>query len=117
MEQAGIPSIVIAVATLIAASTPIILAGMAYYQRKDAQIKNDKLDGIHTLVNDQMTTEKQHRLDDLRAQRLVLTSIMGDDITNEHKQLLLSMEAKIEQLKAEITQRDVVAQDVVSFPK
>lgn len=93
---------------LSAAIIVVPLVYIAIQQRRHAR----RLDGIHTLVNDQMTREKAARLDDLRTQKAVLERLLGDDMTEADLDMLVQMEHRIEQLASEVAKRDDAAQRV-----
>lgn len=101
---------------VMALAPTIAIVVAAFMAKRDAAKGSEKLDGIHTLVNDAMTREKRARLDDLRAQKVVLEKILGSDMTEEHLSIILGMEEQIERLRKEVLERDRVASKVSGFP-
>lgn len=63
----------------------------------------------HVLVNDQLTREKATRLLDARTNRAVLAKLIGGNPDEDERALLKSLDAQIENLAAEVRQRDLAA--------
>lgn len=76
-----------------------------------------KLEGIHTLVNDNMTREKGIRLADMEAQLIVVTQLIGPTPDADKKKVIGNLITRIDDLKAEIAKRDEAASSLTSEQK
>lgn len=74
-----------------------------------AKDTKSKLEGIHTLVNDQLTREKQARLLELKSHAVIITKLVGPNPDEAAVALLDSLHTQAVGLELEITQRDEAA--------
>lgn len=105
------------VGTIIAALAPTIAilatAWVAWRTaEKNATSHDRQLGDIHTLVNDQMTKEKQARLDILRANRVVLARLVRDEARPDEVEVLGALDAQIAGLEREIVHRGETASTI-----
>lgn len=68
-----------------------------------------KLEGIHALVNDQLTREKQARLLELRTHAVIVAKMVGPDPDAAAIALIESLNVQANGLEAEIAKRDEAA--------
>lgn len=72
---------------------------------------------IHTLVNDQLTREKETRLSDLQTNKMVLAKLIGNTPNKAEMAVLYSLEKQIENLAEEVRKRDAAAASLLKTRK
>lgn len=103
-------TITVDVGVIMASLAPTIaIIVAAILARLNAKRTEEKLTGIHKLVNSSLTAEMGTRLDLLRAQRVLLEKLIGQSDAHEDTEVLADISAQIRRLTEEIKNRDQVA--------
>jgi hypothetical protein len=110
-------TLTIDIGVIVAALAPTIaILATAWVAWKNANrhaaASQHQLDDIHVLVNDQMTHEKQARLEVLRAHRVVLKRLLAaqdDPPSPDEAEVLAALTIQIETLENEIGRRNMAA--------
>lgn len=116
MEALGLQgglSISIDVAMIAAALVPVFTGLIAVWAQ--ARKTDNKVNDVHTLVNDQMTAEISARLYLMESQRVVLKRVLGADAEERDKEILRELDRQIKRLKVQIKKRNRTADAVTSF--